>query len=226
MACRLRKRRGTLIKWDMKLRLCLFSQRKGSVVKRVLVIASALALALALAGCGSASSSSSASASSAAASSASAGSAGSEQSAGLANPWHEAASAKEAATGAGVGSFMVPEPDTALACGKVFPWTFRYMQDIAEADGSAGAATLCVRKGVGIQGGDVSGDYNEYAHNWTQDVYGVQVLCHGNVEGASTKTIWTAGGYSYCVLAFGQGDDRETFGLSEEDVALFVSNTK
>lgn len=203
-------------------------------MRKTFAIASVLVLALALAGCSSATSSSASASGSASASSGSSGgtqstsasSAGSEASTGLANPWHEVASAKEAATGAGVGSFTVPEPDTVLACGKVFPWTFQYMQDIAEADGSAGAATLVVRKGVGIQGGDVSGDYNEYAHNWAQDVHGVQVLCHGNVEGASTKTTWTTGGYSYSVLAFGQGDERETFGLSEEDVALFVNNTK
>ena len=74
-------------------------------------------------------------------------------------------------------------------------------------------------------GGDVSLDDNKYANEWTQTVAGKEVKCFGNREGEATKTIWTAGDYSYAVLAYGAGGDDD-YGLSAEDVAIMVNAVK
>ncbi|MBQ9041919.1 MAG: hypothetical protein IJ111_03805 [Eggerthellaceae bacterium] len=210
-------------------------------MKKILVITAALAMTFALAACSggassqsSASASSDASTSSAATSSASASASSESASAssattGLANPWHDAATADAAAEGAGVGSFQVPAEGTTLECGQVFWHNFQYMEGLAEGDGDFGAAQFVIRKGlksveqeVGDGIADVSGDYTVYKFAWDADVSGKQVKCYGNVEGNAMKATWTDGDYSYSIMARGQGDDEETFGLSANDLATLV----
>ena len=135
------------------------------------------------------------------------------------------ASAEEAAKGAGLDKFVLPmEAQTDL--GNVADsrdWmNFRYMDGFAQADFPMGAADLVVRKGLSsIDNGDVSGDYMEYAYEWTQDVNGTEAKCWGNREGAAMKTIWTKGDYSYSITARGAGGEDD-FGLSANDVAVWV----
>ena len=142
---------------------------------------------------------------------------------GMANPWSEVKTAAEAGKGAGVGEFQLPE-GVVLNVGPLAFTEFRWMDGLAHADGSAGAATISVRKGLTAKiGEDVSGDYTEYAETWTQDVDGQTVTCKGNVEDQAMDVLWSAGDYSYCIYVRGQGDDDATFGLGGEDVAALVA---
>ena len=50
---------------------------------------------------------------------------------------------------------------------------------------------------------------------------GVDVTCSGNREGEATKTIWTAGDYSFCILVQGLGGDDD-YGLGADDLAILV----
>ena len=104
---------------------------------------------------------------------------------------------------------------------------YRYMDGIAQIFCPVAAVEMSVVKGRVPSGdnGDVSMDGTAYAHEWTQDVDGLEVKCFGNREGEATKTIWTAGDYNYAVMAYGAGGDDD-FGLSAEDVAVMVNAVK
>ena len=186
-------------------------------MKKMLVLSTMFAavLAIGLAGCGNAADSGSQASSSQESESTGA-------SVGMPNPWSDAESAEEAAAGAGIDSFTVPEPGTKLNSGQVFPYRFSYMEGLAQADTDLGAAQICLRKGVATDTGDVSGDYNEYSCSWKQDVDGIEVSCFGMDEGRATKSIWSDGDCDYCVLAYSQGDSSLDFGLDEQDLAVFV----
>ena len=199
-------------------------------------------LALALAGCAG-SSASSASASASGASSASAESSASSASAsasgassasasasaqaesggsvGLANPWSEVKTAEEAAQGAGLDNFNAGA-EAELDLGGEPVVTYRYMEGLAEAQIEYPASMLTVRKGVHVEDGDVSGDYNEYSLTWSQTVGDVVVKCQGNRTGESQKSTWTVGDVDYSISALGLGGDVD-FGLNEERLALIVA---
>lgn len=176
-------------------------------MKRIIAIMAAAVLLLSLAACGSGKTESAASA----------------QTAGMANPWSEAGSADEAAQGAGVGSFQLPENGTETSGGQVDFTYYQYMEGLAEADGAIGAAELTVRKGLKKDGEDVSGDYTEYAFQWTQEAGGLQISCSGNEDGKTMKAIWTSGDNSYCFLVRGQGDLYETYGIDADAVEALVT---
>ena len=146
---------------------------------------------------------------------------------GIPNPWDTAKSSEEAAKGAGIDSFTVPE-STEISLGKVDVAEYRYMDTIAEADVEFPAVEMTIRKGTPeyeIAEGDISGDYGEYKYDWTVDVDGQEVTCFGNREGEATKTIWTAGEYNYSITAVGLGGDDD-YGLPEDDVKALVSGIK
>ena len=204
-------------------------------MKKSLIALTALAgiLVFALARCsGSGASSSASSASSSASASSAASSASAESSSapseasgssglvGMPNPWHTVSSARDAAAGSGISGFVVPEGES-ISLGTIVPHDYRYMEGLAEADVPFPAVQMTIRKGVAPENGDVSGDYNKYAHTWTQNVGGVDVTCSGNREGEATKTIWTAGDYSFCILVQGLGGDDD-YGLGADDLAILV----
>ena len=145
------------------------------------------------------------------------------------NPWTDADSAEGAANGAGVGYFKLPEAGMEVGGGPIGWDGFRYMELLAEANGYVGAAELMVRKGVnrpdpdvGYDTDDVSGDYTAYAHEWTMEAMGWQIHCFGNEEGRTMKAIWSSDNFSYCILIRGQGDTRNVYGLSADDIAALV----
>ncbi len=142
---------------------------------------------------------------------------------GLANPWTEVATAEEAADGAGVGYFMVPEENMETTGGQVNWFCFQYMEHIAEADGGIGSAELTVRKGLKQDGEDVSGDYTEYAFAWTQEADDWQISCFGNEEGQTMKAIWVSDNFSYSIMVRGQGDIYDTYGLDQEAIDALVA---
>ena len=146
-----------------------------------------------------------------------------ENSTGLANPWSEADTPEAAAEGAGVESFLIPE-GAEIGLGTVDVTSYRYMDGIAEAVIEYPAAQVTVRKGLASatdEEGDISGDYNEYANTWTQNINGIEVTCSGNREGDATKTIWQSGDYLYSIIAEGLGGDTD-YGLSADDLVTLA----
>jgi len=51
---------------------------------------------------------------------------------------------------------------------------------------------------------------------------GWQIHCFGNEEGRTMKAIWSSDNFSYCILIRGQGDTRDVYGLSADDIAALV----
>ena len=142
----------------------------------------------------------------------------------MANPWTDVSTPEEAAEGGGVGYFMLPENGTQLTGGPVDFVGYRYMKDLAEAQGYVGAAELTVRKGLKQNSEDVSGDYTEYAFSWTQETDGFQISCFGNEDGRMMKAVWLTDNFSYSAVVRGQGDISDTYGLAAEDVAALVTS--
>lgn len=140
----------------------------------------------------------------------------------MANPWHKAASAEEAAKGAGLESF--PLPTGAIDdLGEPFEVTYSYMDGMAEARYEFAASAVTVRIAKIDAGGspDVSGDYNTYANEWTENIDGMTVTCAGNRQGESTKTYWSDKGIAYSLVAEGLGGDSD-FGLTTGRLTVFV----
>lgn len=172
-----------------------------------------------LAGCSSSTGSSSVSASASSETSSSA-------SVGMANPWSDASSAEEAAKGAGLEAF--PLPEGAIAdLGEPFEITYSYMDGMAQAryEFPASAVTVRTAKIADNESFDISGDYNQYANEWTEEVSNVSVACAGNREGESTKTYWGDEGTAHSIVAEGLGGDQD-FGLTPERLAVFVEAMK
>ncbi len=144
---------------------------------------------------------------------------------GMANPWTDTDSADTAAQGAEVGYFMVPESKATYNDHLVYITEFRYMEHLAEARGSIGAAELTIRKGLKQESDDVSGDYNTYAYNWTFNTEdGFVVNCYGNEKGKTMKAVWLSDNFSYSVNVMGQGDESDTYGLDDETMHLLVED--
>jgi hypothetical protein len=201
----------------------------SATLKKSLGLAAAAVLAstlLMIGGCSSNSSGSTASTSTAssAASSSASSEASSSSSAGIANPWQDAASAEEAAAGAGIDAFPLPEGEIA-DLGKPFDITYRYMNGMAEARYEFGASAITVRTAKLTEGEsfDISGDYNTYAHEWTENIANLPIACAGNREGESTKTYWgnDNGDVAHSLVAEGLGGDTD-FGLNTERLTVFV----
>ena len=142
--------------------------------------------------------------------------------------WTEAATAEEAVQGAGIDA-VADMNGTVISLGELGTMgdvTYKYMDGAVQVSCPAAAVEMFVIKAkASTVNGDASFDAAEYAHEWTQDVDGQEVKCFGNREGEATKTIWTAGDYSYAVLAYGAGGDDDS-GLGAEDVAIMVNAVK
>ena len=195
---------------------------------KLLAIALVAVLAIGIVGCSSnASSSSSASSSgsstsatsqSSSASSSSSSSASSKESSsiGTPNPWSEVASAAEAAQGAGLKSFSVPDAGIGLTVGKLGDWKFSCMDGIAQAKTTAGDVDITIRKGVYAGDGDISGDYNTYESEWPLTLKGLTVNCAGHSADAANKVLWISHNDAYCILADGAG-------LSPDDINSLIN---
>ncbi len=147
------------------------------------------------------------------------------ENAGIANPWTDADSAEAAAQGAGVDYFLIPANENDYNGHQVYILDYRFMEHLAEANGSIGSAELTIRKGLKQESDDVSGDYNSYAFNWsftTED--GFTVNCFGNKEGSAMKVIWLSDNFSYSLNVMGQGDESDTYGLDDETLKLLIAD--
>lgn len=144
---------------------------------------------------------------------------------GMANPWSVADNADDAAAGADVGYFMVPEHMSKYGDSVVYLEDFSYMEHLAEARGSIGSAELTIRKGLKQESDNVSGDYNTYAHSWSiESKDGFVINCFGNEEGKTMKAIWQSDNFSYSLNVQGQGDESDTYGLSDDIMKLIVED--
>ena len=140
---------------------------------------------------------------------------------GMANPWTEDENADAAAQAAGVGYFVLPENGTEYDGGKIDFYSYQHMEELAEADGDIGAASIIVRKGLKQNSEDVSGDYTEYAKTWSFGVDGFTVNCYGQEEGKANKILWLSDNFSYSICVYGQGDDN--YGIGDNDVKALVA---
>lgn len=146
-----------------------------------------------------------------------------EEETGLANPWSTAEDLAAAAEGAGIDGFSIAE-GSEISLGAVNVTEARYMEGLAEAIVDFPAVQMTVRKGNAdvAADGDISGDYNEYANTWTQNIKGLEVTCFGNREGEATKTIWQSGDTCYSITAYGLGGDDD-YGLSADDLNSLIN---
>ena len=141
---------------------------------------------------------------------------GSEGFVGMANPWSEAASAAEAAQGAGLDSFTIPE---VFSCFSDEPTAaFLYMDGMAEAILDAGDDHLLLRKGTGSV--DISGDYNMYPEERDINWKGLAIHCRGD-EGMVRTAWWSFGGNAFS-LSFNT-DDTTLPGLTDDQVTSLVN---
>ena len=142
---------------------------------------------------------------------------------GMANPWSDVSTLDEAAAGAGLDMFSIPE-EAEISLGEVKLSQARYMEGLAEAVVEYPAVEMTIRKGKAsiATDGDISGDYNEYANTWTQNIKGLEVTCFGNREGDATKTIWQVDDTCYSITAYGLGGDTD-YGLSPDDLNSLIN---
>lgn len=136
--------------------------------------------------------------------------------------WETAESTDDAAEKAGLDMFIV-DPE-GLSLGEVTNADYSYQEGAAQAHYGVAAVELYVNKGLNEKfNGDVSFDTKEYAHEWTQNIKGLEVKCYGNREGEATKTIWTLENNDFAICAYGAGGDDD-FGLSADDVSSLVNS--
>ena len=143
---------------------------------------------------------------------------------GMANPWSDVDSAEAAAEGAGFDSFAAAE-GVEIGLGEVKVDQYRCMEGMAEAIVEFPAVEMTIRKGdvsLEMAEGDISGDYEEYAHDWTVTIGDVEVRCFGNREGEATKTIWHVGDKDYSINVLGLGGDTD-YGLPADDLNLLIN---
>jgi hypothetical protein len=142
----------------------------------------------------------------------------------IANPWSDAASAGEAAEGAGLDSLVLPTVLELREMEFANP-SFSCMEGIAQANYEAGAAALVVRKGAADTAvEELSGDYSEYERAWVQDCNGIEVQCFGNVEGEAIRIGWQTAMGTYSVMMQGLGGDE--IGLTAGDVVTVVESIR
>ena len=110
----------------------------------------------------------------------------------LANPWSEAADPEEAARGAVLDRFVLPE---VIDCTAFLPEqrSLSYMDGLAQAVYDNGADRMVIRKGAGSM--DVSGDYNDYPESSELNFKGLVIRCAG-ADGQIRLVRWESDGNS------------------------------
>ena len=133
------------------------------------------------------------------------------------NPWSVAKTPEEAAAGAVLDRFVLPE---VFGCAEFSQEDRRltYTDGLAVAVYYNGTDVLEIRKGAGSQ--NVSGDYNAYAETRTVNFNGLEILCFGQ-DGQIRLARWEFGGNSYS-LAFNTTDLSRP-GLTEDQVTFLVN---
>ena len=182
-------------------------------MKRVATIAMAMALVLALSGCAASASSKSSATMSASDVSASASAAS----------WTNVISAAEAAKGAGLTSFSMP--DRTVIADIVFTNpAYSYTTGVAQAKYDNGAS-LIIRKDDGSHSAQLTdSDVSKLTATWTKTYEGVEVTCYGVARGAATYITWKTNAGEYGVTL--QSADSKELAMDEEDIADIVRAIK
>ena len=183
-------------------------------MKRVATIAMAMALVLALSGCAASASSKSSSATMSASDVSASASAAS---------WTNVISAAEAAKGAGLTSFSMP--DRTVIADIVFTNpAYSYTTGVAQAKYDNGAS-LIIRKDDGSHSAQLTdSDVSKLTATWTKTYEGVEVTCHGVARGAATYITWKTNAGEYGVTL--QSTDSKELAMDEEDIADIVRAIK
>lgn len=128
----------------------------------------------------------------------------------VANPITEVGTAQEAAEGAGLDTFEVP--DSVTVDGKTIssPKFMFIDTDIAEALYEGDDGRVVIRKGHPLKGEDsIAGDYGTYEEHWILDADGREVTCNGHEEGKALLVEWKdADGVSFSIASY--ADDYDT----------------
>ena len=134
--------------------------------------------------------------------------------------WSEAATPEEAADGAVLDGFVLPE---VIGCADFLPEhrLLSYMDGLVQAVYDNGTDHMVIRKGTGSA--DVSGDYNSYPETREVVFKGLTIRCFGS-DGQIRLARWESGGNSYS-LAFNAGDTARP-GLTEDQVTSLVSQIR
>ena len=183
-------------------------------MKRVATIAMAMALVLALSGCAASASSKSSSATMSASDVSASASAAS---------WTNVISAAEAAKGAGLTSFSMP--DRTVIADIVFTNpAYSYTTGVAQAKYDNGAS-LIIRKDDGSHSAQLTdSDVSKLTATWTKTYEGVEVTCYGVARGAATYITWKTNAGEYGVTL--QSADSKELAMDEEDIADIVRAIK
>lgn len=94
------------------------------------------------------------------------------------------------------------------------------MDKVVEAHYNGGAVDVSIRKGEGVPLEELNSDLNEYKFDWSQEVDGAKVACHGYEEGLANFIEWEYEGCSYNVWCISTGEGN--IGMTEEEVAAMV----
>ena len=139
---------------------------------------------------------------------------------GLIIDWTDAATADEAAKGAGFDKFGVI--DRFVIGDLVFENpTFAYAGGVAQATYETPATMITVRKGVDTYTTPLSDrELDEFAAHWHKVLEGTDVTCYGQAKGAVTVATWTDGIKSYG-LTF-QGLGGEEMSMDSDELATIV----
>ena len=201
-------------------------------MKKVIVgmVACALVAAFALAGCSSGSSQSASSASSSSdATSALSASDTPETSSEAASSasaqegtveWTPAATADEAAQGAGFDNFGVMD-EIKLGDLTFANPTFSYAGGVAQAMYEQGAAAVFVRKAEGKHTAPLTDrDKVDFDVKWVENLNGVDVTLYGDKEGAATVIDWNVDTQDYTVTYQGLGGEEMTMTSDEAETIV------
>ena len=138
--------------------------------------------------------------------------------------WDSAADAKAAAKDAGFsGDFIVPDVPPVGD----YDWSkpnFTAMDNVAQADYDGKGIAISIRKGEGVDIKDLSADLNDYKYDWTQDVDGLKVKCHGYEKDIANFLEWEYDGCSYDVWCV--STEGGNLGMSESEVYDMVYSIK
>ena len=134
--------------------------------------------------------------------------------------WSDAKNAKAAAKDAGIDNgFTVPSKPP-IGDYKWSKPNFTAMDKVVQADYDGGEACASIRKGQGVKLKDLSADLNDYKADWTQEVQGIEITCHGYEKGTANFLEWTYEDCAYNVWCVSTGDGN--IGMNEKEVAAMV----
>ena len=200
-------------------------------MKKLVAMAALLALALALTGCvtqvtkESKPSLSANEATASASSASSSAKASSSASSSATIKWTSAKTADEAAKGAGIDLFAVPDSIVIADITFSAP-TFYYTEHVAQATYEvSGTAKLVVRKAEGAHTAPLTdSDKSSFAQSWKNNYEGFEVTCYGDKQGEASICLWNDGTKEYGVEIAGHGSNKVT--MDAEDVDDIVKAIK